>query len=184
MELLSSGIPRRAGSALLFVGLTAILAVTAAAGPRGEYAVKAEFLVNFASLVEWPEDSLRGGSDLRVGILGEEAVVDEIRSRIDGRTARSHVVRAERLGPLEKIEGIHMVYVTASASSKVEEIREALAGASVLLVGESAGFAERGGAINFYDEKSRIRFEVNPGAVRSAGLKVSSRLLAVAKVVQ
>ena len=54
----------------------------------------------------------------------------------------------------------------------------------MLLVGETKGFARRGGAINFYSEASRIRFEVNPGAVESAGLRVSSRLLSVATVVE
>ena len=170
-------------SALLLLAATALLAAAAEAGPRGEYEVKAAFLVNFASLVEWPQDAFQEDGDLEVGIFGDEAVVDEIRSRLDGRRVGTRVVRARRLASPDQLSGLHMVYVTATASSDVEEVHRALGGASVLLIGESDGFARRGGAINFYTEKSRIRFEVNPEAVRSAGLRVSSRLLSVAKVV-
>lgn len=183
MELLTSERLRRATSGLLLLAVVGAVVAAGAAGPRGEYRIKSEFLINFASLVEWPEESFQGDGELVVGILGEEAVVDEVQSRLDGRTARSRQVRAERLGSLAQLAGFHMVYVTASADSKVEDVHRALAGANVLLVGESKGFAQRGGAINFYTERSRIRFEVNPEAVRSAGLRVSSRLLSVAKVI-
>jgi len=174
---------RRGASALLLLVATALVAAVASAGPRGEYEVKAAFLVNFASLVEWPEDAFGEDGDLKVGIFGEEAVVDEIRSLLDGRRVGSRLVRARHLDSLQELPGLHMVYVTGSASPDVEEVHRALGGASVLLIGESDGFARRGGAINFYTEKSRIRFEVNPEAVKSAGLRVSSRLLSVAKVV-
>lgn len=183
MELLSPDRPRRCTAALIVLALVAALAAAASAGPRGEYEVKAAFLINFASLVEWPPEAFQGGDDLKIGILGQEAVVDEVRSRLDGRSAGLRVVRAVRLGSLDEGRGHHMVYVTASAAPDVEEVHRVLGGAGVLLIGETEGFAQRGGAINFYTEKSRIRFEVNPKAVRSAGLRVSSRLLSVAKVV-
>lgn len=184
MELLSKATLGRVGSMLLVLAAAALVAAAAAAGPHGEYAVKAEFLANFASLVEWPPEAFRNGDDLRVGILGDEAVVDEIRSRLNGRVVKSRVLRTRRVAPTDTLVGLHMVYVTASAQSHAEEVKAAVAGSSVLLVGESRGFARRGGAINFYDEASKIRFEVNPKAAQSAGLRVSSRLLSVAKVVE
>lgn len=163
--------------------MTALVAGIAASASRSEYEVKAAFVLNFASLVEWPSDSFQGGDELKVGILGDADYVEEVRSWLDGRSARSRVIRAQRLSSLARLEDQHVVFVTESAASKVETVHEVVAGASVLLVGETEGFAERGGAINFYVEESRIRFEVNPKAVRDAGLRVSSRLFSVARVI-
>jgi hypothetical protein len=55
--------------------------------------------------------------------------------------------------------------------------------ASVLTVGETEGFAARGGIINFYIEGNRVRFEINPDAAHRSGLKISSQLLQLGKLV-
>ncbi|MGI9591732.1 MAG: YfiR family protein, partial [Myxococcota bacterium] len=93
---------RRGASALLLLVATALLAAAASAGPRGEYEVKAAFLVNFASLVEWPEAAFGEDGDLKVGVFGEEAVVDEICCLLDGRRVGSRLVRARRLDSLQQ----------------------------------------------------------------------------------
>jgi hypothetical protein len=60
---------------------------------------------------------------------------------------------------------------------------DALRDTSVLTVGETKGFVQEGGIINFVLQDDRVLFEVNHKAARQAGLSVSSRLLAVAKLV-
>jgi hypothetical protein len=50
-------------------------------------------------------------------------------------------------------------------------------------VSEVPNFANEGGDINFYISSEKIRFEINPQAARQAGLKVSSQLLALGKIV-
>ena len=52
------------------------------------------------------------------------------------------------------------------------------------MVGESDGLARRGVAINFYIADGRIRFEVNRRAAEQARLKLSSRLLRLARLVE
>ena len=56
-------------------------------------------------------------------------------------------------------------------------------GTSVLTVGDEEGFARRGGVINFLFENDRVRFEINVDAATRARLKISAKLLALAKLV-
>ena len=63
------------------------------------------------------------------------------------------------------------------------EIAARLTGTSVLLIGESPGFAQRGGTINFVLRDNKVRFEINPAAAKASGLVISSKLLAIATVV-
>jgi hypothetical protein len=51
-------------------------------------------------------------------------------------------------------------------------------------VSEIDGFAQRGGNINFFLAGTKVRFEINPGAAQSDGLKISSQLLSLGKIVQ
>jgi hypothetical protein len=64
----------------------------------------------------------------------------------------------------------------------VRDILKNLAGVSVLTVGDTAGFAKMGGVINFVLDESRVRFEINVKAAERAHLKMSARLLTVAKL--
>ncbi len=59
-----------------------------------------------------------------------------------------------------------------------------VSGSNVFTVADRAGFARGGGIANFIRANKKIRFEINPSAAKKAGLKVSSRLLRLAKVVK
>jgi hypothetical protein len=54
---------------------------------------------------------------------------------------------------------------------------------SALVIGQGEGFAERGGGIQFFLEANKLRFAVNVDAIHRARLTVSSKLLALAKIV-
>jgi len=58
-----------------------------------------------------------------------------------------------------------------------------LKGSSTLTVGEAEGFAVLGGIINLTVEGNKVHFEVNRLAADRAGLRISSRLLSLAKIV-
>ena len=59
-----------------------------------------------------------------------------------------------------------------------------LKGVPVLTIGETPGFARNGGIINLILEDNKVRFEVNVAAAKEADLNISSRLLALARIVQ
>jgi hypothetical protein len=82
------------------------------------------------------------------------------------------------------IHGCHVVYISSSERKSVAEIFSSLKGTSVLSVGEMAQFAARGGMIQFSLEEKQVRFEINLDAVSRAELKISSRLLMLARIVK
>jgi len=51
-------------------------------------------------------------------------------------------------------------------------------------VSDTDGFAKRGGVANFVTVDDKIRFVINKKAADAAGLKISSRLLRIAQVVE
>jgi uncharacterized protein DUF4154 len=74
----------------------------------------------------------------------------------------------------------HILFVTGTVPPEMEaKLFQAVAGKSVLLVGESAGFAERGGIVNFYQSGANIRFELNPDKANEAQLIFDAKLLSL-----
>lgn len=165
----------RAAAAALGLALW-MAAAHAGAGPRGEYEVKVAFLVHFARLVEWP-DSAPEDEPFVIGVLGvPEAVREGPReSHVSGRP-----VLVRRIAGADQVGGCRIVFV---AAAERERTREMLAAAAqdVLTVGEAEGFLEDGGMIRFFEDDRKIRFEIEPSAAEAAGLRISSRLLRLAR---
>ncbi len=175
----------RSASLALLLAVTSVLAAPAAGvEDTSEYSVKAAFLLNFARLVEWPDSAFDAPSDpVVLGILGAEAFEAAVAADIGKQRVGARAVRLVRLSGAQAAAGCHVVFVSAAEHSDAGALLAAFGGASVLTVGESDGFARQGGIFNFYHEGKKIRFEINPAAADRAGIRISSRLLRLARIV-
>ena len=178
----------RAWLGALVCALTLLLAppsLSAADTAALEYKVKAGYLFNFAKFIEWPDSaSTTVDSPFVIGVLDAGEALPVLQSllggkQVNGRTIVVKAVAADTVG-----KDIHILLVTRKCGKSPEDLKAALAGASTLLVGETEQFAERGGMIGFMKEDDAIRLTLNLERASEAGLKVSSKLSTVAKVVK
>jgi hypothetical protein len=149
-----------------------------------EYQVKAAFLYNFAKFVEWPPSSFSDPSaPLRICVLGQDPFGQELRNITNERTVNGRKLQVDELVDAHLARPCHILFIAASEKAQLKQIFESLRGIDALTVGDTKGFAELGVIINFVLENNRVQFEVNHKAAEQAGLKISSKLLNVAKVV-
>jgi len=156
----------------------------AQAKPTTEYEIKAAFLYNFAKFVEWPVSAFSSPKQpLNVCVLGRDPFGKALEDALLGKSIGEHPVSLERSRDFADLAGCQIVFVSATESPRLPEILVHLRGHSALLVGESEGFAGAGGTIEFVLEQNRVRFAINPNAADRGGLKISSKLLALALIV-
>ena len=152
--------------------------------PHGEYEVKAAFLLNFARLVEWPAASFASPhAPLVLAVLADDDVGDSIERGVRGKAVGSHPVQVVRISSSEDVAGSHIVFVSSSDPDRNRRVIKAALGKSVLTVGDASDFVQDGGIINFFIKDQRVRFAINRQAAENAGLRISSRLLRLARVV-
>jgi hypothetical protein len=157
----------------------------APAGIASEYQVKAAFLYNFGKFVDWPADSFSSPSAaFTLCVVGADPFGEILDRTVQGKVINGHPVSALRLTRHDDLRVCHIVYISPSERKAIEEILDQLRGVSVLTVGETEGLTERGGMVNFVVEDNRVRFEANPLAAERSRLRISSKLLALARVVQ
>jgi hypothetical protein len=149
-----------------------------------EYPVKLAFLYNFTKFVEWPAQSYRGpGAPLVICIVGDDPFGPDIEGELRTRTVGSHPIEVRTLRPSDIMNVCHMVFVPATAEGQATRILRGLKGSSTLTVGETEGFAVLGGIINLTADGNTLHFEVNLLAAERAGLKISAKMLALAKII-
>jgi hypothetical protein len=144
-----------------------------------EYALKAAFLYNFALFVEWPAES--GTGLLRVCVLGTDPFGPILPDTLRGKAAGGRELRSAVVATREELAPCSIVFVPAAEAGSRPGLLESLAGRPVLTVGESEGFLESGGIIRLYLDGEKLRFEVSAEAARRSKLKLSSRLLELAR---
>jgi len=179
---------QRREPALLVAVVTTFAALFLFAAPRAdaqsEDQVMAAFLLNFARYVEWPKDAFDGGdSPVTICMMSSKAFSEVVSQTISGKTVDDRPVEIDRKADLTQTDGCHIVFIGRDFDKAPGATAAALASSSVFSVADKEGFASAGGIANFYRADNKIRFEINPNAAKKAGLKISSRLLRLAKVV-
>jgi hypothetical protein len=164
--------------------LLAMVRPTAAAQSASEYQVKAAFLYNFAKFVEWPPSGFRDATaPLQICILGRDPFGQGLRDLVSTKTVNGRKLEIDYIVDAQLARACHILFIASSERARLKQILESMQGTIALTVGDTEGFAEQGGMINFLLDNDRVLFEVNRNAAERAGLKISSKLLSVAKAV-
>jgi hypothetical protein len=149
--------------------------------PPTEYQIKAAFLFNFARFVQWPTNALAAStSPMIIGVLGENPFHNDLALTLRNKSVDDHPLVIKEFSSAAEATNCHILFISASEKPRLPNIINGLKGSSVLTVGEMDQFTESGGMINFVLQGSKIRFQINNNAASSAGLKISSKLLALA----
>lgn len=153
-------------------------------GSPGEYQLKAAFLFNFAKFIDWPAGSFATPqSPFTICILGVDPFGRAMDDVWQGKSVGDRSAAVERSKNLADARRCEIVFISSSEKRRVPEILDGLRGSNALVVGETEGFAADGGAIQFTIVEDHVRFLINTDAAERAGLKVSSKLLSLARVV-
>jgi hypothetical protein len=167
---------------LLMVGLLPIMTSFAQKEAPSEYEVKSAFLYNFAKFTTWPTNAFSApDAPLLIAVLGENPFGERLDETVRGRGVEGRKIVIQRFAnPREYPGGAHIVFVSNSERRNLAEILRTLRGSHSLTVGESEGFVDIGGVLEFRMDNNRVRFDVNTQAAEAQGLKLSSKLLSVA----
>jgi len=184
-----SMLPVRAGPRTAFVAASAVLAILltgpspAAGATPTPLETKAEMLFNVAKFVQWPAGTRLRSGEMTFAILGDDELAAVIAATLSTRSIGGRRVFVRCVRRAQDARDCQVLYVAASEAARVREVLASLGGVAVLTTADLPGFAAGGGMVNFVEENAKIRFEINPGSAERARLRISARLLALARIV-
>lgn len=149
--------------------------------PAREYQIKAGFISNFLKFIEWPASyHLKG--NLPICIIGEDPF-GNIFDMFNVKAIKENTLITKHFNSYLGLEVLdcNVIFISSSEKDNLDQILKLLTGSNILTISDTDGFAQRGVIINFYLKKDKVRFEINVDAAKRAGLKISSKLLRLAK---
>jgi hypothetical protein len=145
--------------------------------------LRANSLCNFASFVEWPSSAFpEANAPILIGVAGDGPLASVMQSMVRGKTVNGRPLAAREVVGRGDLHGLQILFLSRWVGKQTPGLLESVRGASVLTVGEAQGFLDAGGIVRLTFDGSRSEFEIDIQAAERAGIRISSRLLAMAKV--
>jgi hypothetical protein len=140
-----------------------------------EAKVKAAYLFHLIKFVDWPA---LPPDRFRVCVQGSEAV-GNLLVELSNRPIRDRPLTVEQEGDPARCQ----VLFIGQNEKNLPELLARSRRSGLLTVSDQAGFARRGGIVGFYKDAGKIRLEINPEAARAANLRISAKLMELARSV-
>jgi hypothetical protein len=171
----------------VLVVLTWLAVVVAATMPWGAHAakpteeeLKAAYLYNLAKFAQAPAwETMAPGAPVRFCILGQHPFGDALEG-LTGKKVRNRPVALDFMRTAGPASDCHVLFIGGSEAERARRLLQSLRDMPVLTVSDIRGFADEGGMIGLVVKDRRLRFEINLGAARAAGLTLSAQLLKLA----
>ncbi len=168
---------------LLLAVLFGIFCPGAQAASSGAYEVEAAFVHNIAKFVEWPA-SVGAKGALRLCILGQGPFGKAAENLLRDKPIDNMVWSVVPVDTSANLRECQVLFIESSEAGNLPRLLDSLKGSPILTVGNTGGYGEQGVIVNFYLEQDKVRFEINNDSAGRAGLKISSQLLKLARIVR
>lgn len=165
------------------IAVLGLALIGGASEPSQEYKLKAAFIFNFARFIEWPPNSFANDdAPFVIGVAGIDPFNGALEQAVAGKKVGTRRVEVRHFETVDKIASCQILVIPTTDDESESAILRKLGKDPVLSIGESGNFCALGGCLRFFTEDNKMRFEINTDATDQAQLKISSKLLKLARI--
>lgn len=169
---------------MLLSDTTAILCLNVSVQTELASKVKAAYIINFTRFISWKtQGTAEAKSQIIIATFGTDDIGDILEDFSKKQSDNQSIVVKRLKKKISEVTGCNLLFISQTEQPQLPQILNQLEGTNVLTVSDIPGFASRGGMIGFFIEQNKVKIEINVKATTKAGLKVSAKLLEVAKLV-
>jgi len=173
---------RRWTAVAVAAAMIAAPSMAAPAQEANEQLLKVAFIYNFAKFTTWPDSVFADPkAPITFCVVGKHEFGEAFDS-VQGKSVAGHTVIVKYLTSYRNKDQCQVVYVAPSEKPRLPKIVSTSKEIHALTVSDIDGFGESCGIIRMVrGSDDRIAFEINVKAAEASGLRLSSKLLNLAK---
>jgi hypothetical protein len=179
----------RCRRAFIALGLTTWMLWGAASAALGadvapEPLLEAEYIDRISRLVDWPDGAFPAdATPFAICLVGDDPFGEYLVKMARERKIQGRPITLTHISDLSRVSACHLLFIGHSEDKRLDKILAQTSGRPILTIGDTTGFADRGVLVNFYREGDHVRFEINVGAADKSRLRISSKILRLARLV-
>ena len=169
---------------LILLFLTILTYKSAVAQKYSEYYVKAAYVYNFAKFIEWPPKYFDKKDVLIIGIYKNQNFGEVLERVLENKKIKNKFWEIIFINSVNEIENCDILFVSNCTKDESYKVLKKINKKSILTIGNNIPmFCQNGGIINFTPKGSRKRFEINNNVAIKHNIKISSKLLTLARII-
>ena len=142
--------------------------------------IETAYIYNFAKFIQWPDER---NNRLRICVLGENSFEKKL-AKLNSKALKDRKIEVKKVADIGQVHACEMLILPPLPEEMLHKITKVAQKEHILTISNQDSYAKKGVMINFYIEKKKVRFAINHRSIKKAGIRVSSKLLRVAKVVE
>lgn len=176
-----ANLKRKMRTKIVFVFLLSFLVMPLAHAESTQYDVTAVLISKLINYVSWPDENMPKQSKIKFCIIEDPNTISIRSSLLTNKSLQNNFV----ILPRNSLSDCEVIFIGEHPKQKLLAILSKIQNTHpVLTFSASENFARTGVMINFYTEDQKVRFEINWDVMKAAELKISSRVLKLARIVK
>jgi len=170
---------------LLIIGVIDLVPVKAGMPENSEAnldQLKTAFIYNFTKYIIWPD--WNQAKTFKIGVLGKSSIIAPLEELAEKKLANDKPIEVHQFQTIQDLKDSQILFIATSQKEQIDKVLSTLENKPILTISDTPGFCERGIMINFFMQGDLVKFELNPVKLESAGLKASSQLQKLARIVR
>ena len=144
--------------------------------------IKANYIYNFAKLVDWPIQSKKG--NFIITVMGNTNVYNQLVKKYSSKTIGSQPIEIKKVTNAGNISKCHVLYIEKEFNAQLNQVIKTLENSNTLIVTDKTGALSQGSAVNFTLQENNLKFELNLGNALKHKLFIGSTLKSLALYVE
>lgn len=161
--------------------------VQASGGDEFTEKLKVAFSYKIVQFVEWPERSSdeKQNRPINICVMASQRL-DRLFGDFESKPVNGQTVQTVYLKqPPDPSDSCSVLYVDSSQHNHLSEILAHISSqGQILTVSDIENFSRMGGMVEFKAKDKSVKIELNISNITSAGIRISSKLMEVASIVQ
>jgi len=150
-----------------------------------EYQVKAAYMFNFAKFVDWTTATFDSPvQPIVFCVLGQTPLSRALGDTLAGKVVDQRPLVFRQLVDSKQASKCQVLFISFPDKKHLRQTLDEVKAFNILTVGEAEDFTSEGGIVRFVLDAGRVRLEFNLDAADEAKLRISSKLLSLAKIVR
>jgi len=146
------------------------------AGDGGNYSVYSMFIYNFIKYLEWPENN----NKIVIAVWNNAAATEELTKMANAKSTPAREIIVQNVSDEQGLLKSQMIFVPSNSSSAFLKLSDRLKAKPIVVVTEESDLTSKGASMSFKMVSDKVRFQINNELLKSAGVKVSGALEALA----
>jgi hypothetical protein len=148
-----------------------------------EYLLKAGIIERFARFSEWPSEMIT--DTFKIKVIGQNPFEGALEKMFATIKVQNKPVAIEYISTITDINDCHILFISESERTQVEDIINYVKSKPILTIGETSEYIRKGVIINFYEtSKGTVHFEISKASIKNSKVKMDIKLLGYAKLVE